>query len=253
VACRTGPRAGPPRAPPAPRAPRGPPPRGGAAGPGRGRRAGGPPAAPVALGAVESAPLTELLAHVVRWSDNHLTDGIFRTLGADGGGTWAAAADATRAALGDLGLDWTGAVLADGSGLSRDDRLTASLLTRLDLEMSRSELAPVWRDLMAVAGASGTLRHRLRGSLADRRLHGKTGTLEDVRALTGSVTGPDGQRYHLTVIGNDLHGEDRFRLRLLADEIVLNLTEDLLGCTRTYDEEAYADGERPAYTVHCPS
>lgn len=211
-----------------------------------------PPDATHPLGTVESPPLRELLGYALRWSDNHLTDGIFRTLGSDRGGTWAASAEATRAALEDLPLDWTGTVLADGSGLSRDDRLTAELLSRLDLEMNRSELAPLWRELMAVAGESGTLRHRLRGTLADRRLLGKTGTLEDVRALTGSVTGADGRRYHLTVIGNDLEGEERSRLRLLSDEIALTLTEDLLGCARTYDEEAYALGERPAYTVRCP-
>ncbi len=211
-----------------------------------------PPQAEHALGEVESPPLRELLGYALRWSDNHLTDGIFRTLGSDRGGTWAGSADAVRAALDHLPLDWTGTVLADGSGLSRDDRLTTGLLSRLDLEMNRSELAPLWRELLAVAGETGTLRHRLRGTLADRRLLGKTGTLEDVRALTGSVTGTDGRRYHLTVIGNDLDGEERSRVRLLADEIALSLTEDLLGCARTYDEEAYALGERPAYTVRCP-
>lgn len=219
-------------------------------------RSGSAPAGTTSeLASVDGPPLSTLLRYAVQRSDNHLTDGLFRSLGALGGDpTWAGSAAAVVTALDDLDLDWTGAVLADGSGLSRDDRLSAALLTDLDRAMWVSEHGDEWRALMAVAGENGTLRRRLRGTLADGRLRGKTGTLEDVRALTASVEGDGGRRFHLTVIGNDLGGEDRDRVRLLTDEIVLRLTEDLLGCVRVAVPDPSPDREEDGTQeiVRCP-
>lgn len=192
-----------------------------------------PPPAAVVLARVESPPLRELLAVMVARSDNGIADQVFRSIGAASGEpTWAGAAAGTQLALGGLGLDWTGAVLADGSGLSRDDRLSAGFLGRLDQVMSASTAGAEWEALMAVAGRSGTLRRRLTGTLAEGRLRGKTGTLSDVRALVGAVTGPQGARYHVAVIGNQLSDEGLGAVRNLTDEIVLALTEDLYGCIR---------------------
>lgn len=205
----------------------------------------------VELAAVESPPLSTMLRFAVQRSDNHLSDGIFRTLGAvTGDPTWEGSAAAVTGAL---SMDWSGAVLADGSGLSREDRLTAEQLTTLDRIMTTSDHGTEWRGLMAVAGESGTLRRRLRGTLADRLLIGKTGTLDDVRALIASVEGRDRRRFHLAVIGNDLAGDDRDRVRLLTDEIALRLTEDLLGCVRVSTQDHAADeGSAPREVVRCP-
>ncbi|HWH32272.1 MAG TPA: D-alanyl-D-alanine carboxypeptidase/D-alanyl-D-alanine-endopeptidase, partial [Egibacteraceae bacterium] len=143
------------------------------------------------LASVQSPPLDELLRWMVQRSDNHIADALFRTLGATAGdATWTGAEAATRAALAPLGLDWTGVRLADGSGLSRDDRIPADFLAALDAAVMRTPSAERWASWQAVAGESGTLRKRLRGTLAEHRLRGKTGSLEDVRALAGSVSGP---------------------------------------------------------------
>lgn len=185
------------------------------------------------LGRVESPPLRDLLAFLVQTSDNQLADGIFRSVGAVGGDpTWAGSAAVIRETLAPLGLDWSGIVLADGSGLSRDDRLSARFLARLYLEMSASELADEWEPLMAVAGQSGTLRRRLVGTVGEGRLRGKTGTLRDVRSLAGAVVGPDDARYYFAVLGNELAGEGPGAVRALQDELVLLLAEDLYGCIR---------------------
>ena len=191
-----------------------------------------PPATPVALGAVESPPLVDLLRHMIQHSENHMADAIFRTVGrVDGGaGTWAAAAAAAERELDGLGLDWDGVVLADGSGLSRDDRLSAGFLVHLDRGMTASSGGDIWQDLMAVAGESGTLRRRLVGTVAEHRLSGKTGSLEGVRSLAGSVAGPDGDRLHFAVVGNDLDGEAVQVVRALQDAVALALAQDLYAC-----------------------
>lgn len=190
-----------------------------------------PPDAPVRLASVTSPPLRDLLRYTVQRSDNHLADAIFRTVGlAAGDATWEGSAAAVRQSLDVLGLDWTGIVLADGSGLSRSDRLSPSFLTQLDAAMARSTAARHWRPLMAVAGESGTLRRRLVGSVAERRLIGKTGSLKDVGSLSGTVVGPDGARYHFAVVGNDLDAAGKQAVRRLQDRVVLALAEELYDC-----------------------
>lgn len=192
-----------------------------------------PPEAPVEIGTVTSPPLTELLDYTVQRSDNHLADAIFRAVGAaEGDGSWAGAGAAMPQVLDVLGLDWEGSVLADGSGLSRDDRLSAILLTALDERMSASNMGTEWERSFAVTGESGTLRGRLTDTVAERRVRGKTGSLADVRTLSGHVLGPDGARYHFAVLGNDLGPETDAAVRSLQDEVMLALAEDLYGCVR---------------------
>jgi len=187
----------------------------------------------VEIGRVESPPLLELVRWAVQESDNALADGLFRTIGAARGTpTWAGSAEASIAVLAPLGLDWTGAVLADGSGLSRDNRLPPTLLALLDLQMSRSSLGAEWDSLMAVTGQSGTLRRRLADTVAAGRVRGKTGSLSDVRALTASAVGPSGERYVFAILANGLASDAAGRVRDLTDQVVLALVEDLYGCVR---------------------
>ncbi|HVL99249.1 MAG TPA: D-alanyl-D-alanine carboxypeptidase/D-alanyl-D-alanine-endopeptidase [Egibacteraceae bacterium] len=190
-----------------------------------------PPAAPVLIARVGSPPMTDLLRYMVQRSDNHLADAIFRTVGAAAGdASWAGSAAATQRALSVLDLDLAGTVLADGSGLSRGDRLSPAFLAALDRAMTSSNYGGHWQGLMAVAGESGTLQRRLVGTVADRRLRGKTGSLVDVNALSGVVAGPGSARYHFAVLGNDLDRAGQEALRRLQDHVVLALAEDLHDC-----------------------
>ncbi|HUH06464.1 MAG TPA: D-alanyl-D-alanine carboxypeptidase, partial [Egibacteraceae bacterium] len=140
-------------------------------GPGSLRR---PRPAPERVASISSPRLDELLQRMVQHSDNHLADAIFRTIGAEAGDpTWEGSATAAMDSLEPLGLDWTGARLADGSGLSRDDRLSPRQLAHLQQRMLAAGDASLWDGLLAVSGESGTLRKRYRGTVADHRLRGK--------------------------------------------------------------------------------
>ncbi|HEY8341057.1 MAG TPA: D-alanyl-D-alanine carboxypeptidase/D-alanyl-D-alanine-endopeptidase [Egibacteraceae bacterium] len=187
---------------------------------------------PVRLAEVRSPPLRELLRYMVQHSDNHLADGIFRTLGvAAGDPTWTGAAAAARQALQPVGLDWDEIVLADGSGLSRDDRLSAAALTTLQRYFSTA-MPQEWADLLALSGRSGTLRGRWTGTAAEAHVRGKTGTLRDVRSFVGTVSDRDGDVYHLAVLANDLDAAGTAAARRLVDLLVLVLIEDARDCTR---------------------
>jgi serine-type D-Ala-D-Ala carboxypeptidase/endopeptidase (penicillin-binding protein 4) len=206
------------------------------------------------LASVESPSMRVLLRFMVQQSDNHLADTLWHVLGRvrTGEGSWEGGARATRQVLELLGVDHQHAELADGSGLSRDDRLTARLLVDLDRAMTTGRHADIWRELMAVAGEEGTLRTRLRGTPAQGRLLGKTGTLSDVSALSGMVEGDGDRRYHFAVLANDARGADRAVIRALVDELGLLLSADLLGCRATRDRGADDTPlEQPPLVVRC--
>jgi len=212
-----------------------------------------PPAAPVHVGSVDSPPLLDLLRYAVQRSDNHLADAIFRTIGlAAGDASWAGSATAVEQSLSVLDLDFAGTVLADGSGLSRDGRLSPAFLTALDVAMTNSNYGTRWQELMAVAGESGTLRRRLLGSVAERRLRGKTGSLQDVVSLSGVVMGPADERYHFGVVGNNLDQAGKESIRRLQDLLVLALAEDLYDC-RWVPVQPIPDGAvgPPAAELEC--
>ncbi|GGI09579.1 D-alanyl-D-alanine carboxypeptidase/D-alanyl-D-alanine endopeptidase [Egicoccus halophilus] len=183
------------------------------------------------LAEVASPPLVDILRFAVQRSDNHLTDHLFHVVGRErtGGAGWERSERAVKAALDELGVDHSGAAFADGSGLSRDDRVTARLLVDLDRTMWSGEQTVTWASLQAVMGESGTLQRRLRGTPAAGRFFGKTGTLSDVLSLSGAVVGDDGSRYHLAVIGNDAE-RGRWLVRTLMDEVVLLLAADVQQC-----------------------
>lgn len=210
------------------------------------------PATGAVLAEVTSPPLDELLRWMLQRSDNHVAEAVFRTLGAIAGDpTWAGADRAVREALAPVGLDWAGVRLADGSGLSREDRLSAAFLTQLDAALWRTAEADRWRSWQAVAGEHGTLRKRLRGTIGEGRLYGKTGSLEDVRTLSGTVTGPAGDRYHFALLVNAVPRTAREAVRRLQDELVLALAEDLHGCVRMPRATPGQTGSTTAYELHC--
>jgi len=152
-------------------------------------RSGPAPDAPE-LGAVESAPLPEVVGQLLRESDNMVAELLVKELGRTvGDPSTSGGAAVLASALADLGLDTAGLVVADGSGLSTDNRLTCGLLTDVLLH---PEVGPTLEEGLAVAGESGTLTDAFEGTSLEGALAAKTGSLNAVAALAGSVTDDDG-------------------------------------------------------------
>jgi D-alanyl-D-alanine carboxypeptidase/D-alanyl-D-alanine-endopeptidase (penicillin-binding protein 4) len=197
----------------------------------------------VQVASIASPPLGSLLQYMVQHSDNHLADTVFRTIGAAAGeSTWVGAAAATADALAPLQLDWSNTVLADGSGLSRADRVTPRFLAQLQSRLWRSNLQPHWVKLLAVAGVSGTLKSRLTGTVAQRRVYGKTGSLRDVTALVGTVIGTRDRTMHFAILGNRL--STTAEMRTLTDKAVLAMAEELQDCRRVRPPPRKGDRKR---------
>lgn len=140
------------------------------------------------------------LAHMLVVSDNDTAERLFRdnAIALGRPGTWAGAAAAEMATLTRLGVDVRGYSIHDGSGVSRNDRVTARglvSLLRIAMSPAHPELAPL-RGYLPVAGVSGTLANRYRSKptrCAAGRVFAKTGTLHDAIGLAGYARGSDGR------------------------------------------------------------
>jgi serine-type D-Ala-D-Ala carboxypeptidase/endopeptidase (penicillin-binding protein 4) len=159
-----------------------------------------PNRAPV-VAELRSAPLRDITAQLLTWSDNQTAELLLKEIGvARGGpGSTAAGADAVEAILTDEGFDMAGSEPEDGSGLSGANRVTCGLLHEVLAEAGpRSALV---RGL-AVAGETGTLAATFNGTPAEGRLRAKTGSLNESRALSGVVTVPDGDDLTFALLVN---------------------------------------------------
>jgi D-alanyl-D-alanine carboxypeptidase/D-alanyl-D-alanine-endopeptidase (penicillin-binding protein 4) len=122
-----------------------------------------------------------------------------------------------RAWLRAHGVDDTGLVLENGSGLSRIERVTPIQMGGLLQAGLRSNWAPEFQASMPIAAMDGTMRRRLVDSPAAGRARLKTGTMSDVVALAGYVPDADGRLCVLVaVVNSDRVGNGRGRAVLDA-------------------------------------
>jgi D-alanyl-D-alanine carboxypeptidase/D-alanyl-D-alanine-endopeptidase (penicillin-binding protein 4) len=182
------------------------------------------------VASVEGHPLAVVMAEMVRRSDNVLADGLWRAAGStQGNGSWQAAERLARGLLDDAGADTEGVVLADGSGLSREWRVSAAHLAKRDAAMARGPHADAWAELMSAAGNAVHLQRRMIGRDVHPVLRAKTGTLRDARSLAGHVADHRG-RWHFAVVGDRLTGAQPWEVRELTDEVVELLARHARGC-----------------------
>ncbi len=137
-----------------------------------------------------SEPLADVVRVMGRDSDNFLAEMLLKQLGEALGkaGTTAAGATVVAETLGDAGVPLAGVRIADGSGLSRLDRLTAaSIVSILRAGAADPAIRDVFLGSLAVAGVDGTLEHRLESRPARSRVIAKTGTTNRASALAGFV------------------------------------------------------------------
>jgi D-alanyl-D-alanine carboxypeptidase/D-alanyl-D-alanine-endopeptidase (penicillin-binding protein 4) len=166
----------------------------------RASRAGAAPAGPRTIAEAASRSVGELARFVNVPSNNFAAEMLLKTLGADyrEAGSTSAGADVTRDTLDDFGVRPR---IADGSGLSRDDRTTPREVVRLLERMHGQDVAQAFRDSLATPGATGTVKRRMRGTPA-RRCSVKTGTLRDVSTLAGYCDAAGGRELGFALLFN---------------------------------------------------
>ena len=164
-------------------------------------RAGIVPANVKLLARQSSPPVAEIVRDVNKWSNNVMARQLFLALSGEEG-TPKAAAQRTGVWLQSQGLNFPELVLENGSGLSRQERISAANLNRLLIAAWQSAVMPEFIASLPVAAVDGTMQKRLRGTPAAGRARIKTGTLDGVKAAAGYVQDEQGRRYAVTFLIN---------------------------------------------------
>lgn len=172
---------------------------------GKGFREGKVPGGATLLTWRDSEPLSEAIRWVNKQSNNVMARTLLLTLAAETQGAGATVQSGMRAlqqVLNGQGVNTTGWVFDNGSGLSREGRVTAQGLGGMLLTAWNSPLMPEFVSSLAISGVDGTVRRRLKADEVRGMAHLKTGSLRDVRALAGYVLGASGKRYVLVSMVN---------------------------------------------------
>lgn len=165
--------------------------------------AGGPAAAD-GLVYEHSTELGPALLRMLEESSNFDAEQCLRVLGAKAGdGSLQGGVAAMQALLvRELGALPADVVLADGSGLSKTNRLSPQVLLQVLLATQRGPGANLLRQTLPIAGQSGTLAERFLGSDLVGRVHAKTGWIRGASALSGYVGLRDGSRRWFVILMN---------------------------------------------------
>ncbi len=158
---------------------------------------GAVPADAKLLAVSESASNAELTRDINKFSNNVMARQLFLTLSAEvlkQPGRSDRSTQVVRSWLAEKKLDFPELVLENGSGLSRQERISAEHMGRLLLEAWRSAVMPELMSSLPLVAYDGTMRRRLRTESIAGQAHIKTGSLNDARTLAGYVLDPRGQR-----------------------------------------------------------
>jgi serine-type D-Ala-D-Ala carboxypeptidase/endopeptidase (penicillin-binding protein 4) len=185
------------------------------------------PAGLVELAAIDSPPLSDILFTTNLDSNNIFAEALLRILGRQRNptamDTSQSGALAVQEILAKLGVDPKQLQIVDGSGLARRNRASALALVQTLQAMARSSNAQLYRRSLPVAGVSGTLKTRFRGTPAQGNVFAKTGTITGAVSLAGYITPPNHPPLAFGIIANS--GASAAGIRSAIDELVITLAK----------------------------
>lgn len=172
-----------------------------------------------------SAPIDEIMRSCMMRSDNLFAESILRTYGKIQGGD----GSTTEAVSREIGL-WKnknlpldGVEIIDGSGLSRDNRMTANFMTALLSDMSSN---PYYASFFPLAGQEGTLKKFLAGTPLDSYVAMKTGSMKGIQCYAGYKLDDDFAPTHAIVIIMNGITNSRDRAKKAAEKLLLSIFND---------------------------
>ncbi|WBQ02429.1 D-alanyl-D-alanine carboxypeptidase/D-alanyl-D-alanine endopeptidase [Kribbella sp. CA-293567] len=173
-------------------------------------RAAAAPATAQRIARDESMTVGELMNPYLKLSNNMHGETLVKAMGAvaKANGSWPAGLGVVTEYAKSVGVATSTIRLSDGSGLSRKVNVTASSVTDLLVAAQQEPWFKQWYDALPIAGnpdrfTGGTLRSRMANTPAANNLHGKTGSLTGVTALSGYVSTKDGRKLVFSMISNN--------------------------------------------------
>lgn len=156
--------------------------------------------------AAHRSGLLDVLAVINKRSQNFFAESLLKALGAErcGGGTWERGIEAVAQFLeAEVGVPRGAYQMADGSGMSRRNRFTASQLVRLLRHMYYHRWGRAFLQSLPYSGEEGlSWERRLERPPYRNNVYAKTGTLSGVSTLSGYAKGRSGKLYAFSILGN---------------------------------------------------
>ncbi|MEA5594656.1 D-alanyl-D-alanine carboxypeptidase/D-alanyl-D-alanine-endopeptidase [Rivularia sp. UHCC 0363] len=181
------------------------------------------------LAAVESPPLSELIAETNINSNNLYAEALLKALAVkkpleNNQTTVSAGLEVMKSSLSSMGIDPTSYKLVDGSGLSRKDLISPQALVQTLQGMAKSPYAQIYRASLPVAGKNGTLKNRFKDISPQALVQAKTGTMTGVVTLAGYVEAPNYGPVVFSIMVNQTE-QPITTVRNAIDEIVVHLSQ----------------------------
>lgn len=191
------------------------------------------PSSATEIARVESAPLWQLVDHLMSRSDNTVTEVVCRMIAAETGlpTNFSGGTQAVINQLNLAGLNTSGLKLSDCSGLAEGSSLTPNLLIELITKINTEPASPYLAVLtgMAQGGVDGTLVQRFTEGPARGQVRAKTGSLNSVTTLAGTLVTVDGRELIFAVLIDQAPIDQSWNTRATLDAFIQGLTR--CGCT----------------------
>ncbi len=184
------------------------------------------------IATLQSVPLSVVAAQTLKPSQNLYAELILRTLGRvaplpvtpanENRTSEEAGLEVVKAFLREAGFGGPSMLaLSDGSGLSRNDMVTAEATSQLLTYMHNHRFAAQFRDALPIAGVDGTLRNRFKGTPAENNVRAKTGSLSSVASLSGYLKDTAGEDLVFSIMVNNFPSDTEVRSQCIDPIVVL--------------------------------
>lgn len=168
----------------------------------------------------KSPQVADILRSLMFRSDNMMAEGMLRSLAP--GESRDEAIKRERKFWKDRGVNFNNVVIEDGSGLSRQDRITPEAMGQIYRWMYNSDMAKGYASLFPKAGREGTMRNFMRNSVLDGKLATKTGSMRGVQGFGGYVIDENGVPTHSVVVFVNNFSANRAALKSEIGRYLIN-------------------------------
>ncbi|MHC4642576.1 MAG: D-alanyl-D-alanine carboxypeptidase/D-alanyl-D-alanine endopeptidase [Planctomycetota bacterium] len=171
-----------------------------------------------------NTPIADCLARCNKDSFGLAAEALVKTVAANSSitgknGSWAVGRQIISQYLSGLGIDRNQFYIADGSGLSRQNELSAYAITRVLSDVYKGRDWDLYKASLAVGGVDGTISRYFKEQKYKGKVVGKTGYIAGVKALSGICTTPAGD-YLFSILANKANGTTRTAINNIAKAII---------------------------------
>jgi len=173
-----------------------------------------------------SPPLKNILKFLMKKSQNMYAETMVRIMGLmnSGSGCFYEGKKVIEHILENFGIEPGTYSYSDGSGMSRYNYISPRQIYKILKGMRQSKYWETWKEIQPIAGVDGTLKRRMKGTKAEGNVRAKTGTISNVRGLSGYLTTSDGEEivFSFLVNGHLLSSRDT---ELITDSVLEFIAE----------------------------